>query len=260
MLELLFASFFVMLASLAGVISLWGWARGFIERNLHLLLSFAIGVCVVFAYQLAGEALGHGGVIAWLMWIVAGAVVISLVCALLPHGHKHGEHEHAHIDAHRMLVTDGIHNAGDGIFLAAAFAVSPVLGFASAISVFVHEFLQEIAEFFVLRDAGYGVRRALGLNFLVSSTILVGAAGGYFLLDTFAAMEGPLLGIATGGMLVVIFYDLLPHALRDVSRTRHYFEHLLSFLLGAMLMFLLVTTLSEPEVKVPADIAPGEAL
>ena len=75
-----------------------------------------------------------------------------------------------------------------------------------------------------------------------------------------AALKTNLADLEPGGMLVVIFYDLLPHALRDVSRTRHYFEHLLSFLLGAMLMFLLVTTLSEPEVKVPADIAPGEAL
>src|SRR3989344_4598964 len=102
MLELLAASLFVMCGSLAGVVSLWGSAGAFIERHLHTLLSFAIGVFLVFAYQLAGEALEHAGTAAGLLWIVGGALVVSLMCALLPHKHagKNERPEHAHLDAH----------------------------------------------------------------------------------------------------------------------------------------------------------------
>lgn len=231
----------VMLASLAGVLFA-GWrAAGFIAKHLDVLVSFSAGVFLVFAFGLATETVEHMGSLPHgLGWIFAGAVVVWLAVKLLPALHTHGHgHEHAHnhgLDPRRLMLSDALHNVADGVFLAAAFTAGPVFGFAAAISIFVHEFLQEMAEFFVLRDAGYSVRRALALNFAVSSTILVGAVGGYYLLDLFEMLEAPLLGLAAGGVLVVVLHDLIPHSVRESISTAHYARHVLAFVVGIALM------------------------
>ncbi|MHB1087019.1 MAG: ZIP family metal transporter [Minisyncoccota bacterium] len=100
----------------------------------------------------------------------------------------------------------------------------------------VHEMLQEISEFFVLREAGLSVRRALVMNFLASATILIGALGSYFLLERFESVEVPLLGLAVGSYLIVIFHDLIPHSLESARLDAHYMRHIVFFLVGAALM------------------------
>src|SRR3989344_8164659 len=131
----------VIIASLSGKLFVWRGAGTFIERNLHLMVSFAAGVFLVFAWQLSGEVFEHINIWPGLAWIVGGAVVITLVCKWLPHGHKELEdkhhHGHRHLDAHRMLISDSTHNAGDGILLAATFAVGPAFGFMATVSVFL---------------------------------------------------------------------------------------------------------------------------
>ncbi len=82
---------------------------------------------------------------------------------------------------------------------------------------------------------------------LTSSTILSGAIGGYFLLGTFEALEGPLLGIAAGGILVVVLHDLIPHSVRGAHTAAHYLKHVLWFLVGGLLMFGLTAVLPHAE-------------
>lgn len=243
MTDLLLASGLVMLASLGGVV-FTGWRFGaLLSRHLDFLVSFSAGVFVVFAFGLATETIEHTGSLAvGLGWIFAGAILIWLIVQFLPHlhthshGHDHGGDVHAHLDPRRLVISDAIHNVGDGIFLAATFAVAPAMGYAAAISVFVHEFLQEVAEFFVLRDGGYSVRKALIINFATASTVLLGAVGGYFLLDLFEVLEAPLLGIAAGGILVVVLHDLIPHSVRDSISPIHFAKHIICFVVGIMLM------------------------
>ncbi len=179
--------------------------------------------------------------VAGLLWIAGGVIAIALVCKLLPHGQHALEEErhddHPRLDAHRMLISDSIHNVGDCILLAATYSISPMVGFAATVSVFLHEVVQEIAEFFVLRDAGYSVRRALFLNFATSTTILIGAIGGYVVIELFETFEGPLLAVATGGVLSVVFYDLVPHSIRDARLKSTFAQHILWFLLGCILMY-----------------------
>ena len=127
--------------------------------------------------------------------------------------------------------------------IVAAFAASPLLGIASTVSILVHEVLQEISEFFVLRGAGLPVRTALMYNFLVSSTILIGSIGGYFLLEQFAAIEVPLLGLAAGSYLIVVFHDLIPHSFNSARERGHYGKHVMFFLTGIALMAIFVTFL-----------------
>jgi zinc and cadmium transporter len=231
-----------MLASLAGVLFIWKGVGTFIEKNLSLLVSFSAGVFLVVVFQLGQETLHHAQSAGqgWI-WILAGVLLITFIFRFLPdfHHHHDEQHDHTHsrIDARRIVISDAIHNLGDGILIAATFSISIPLGIATAISIFVHEFVQEVSEFFVLRQAGLSVNRALTVNFLASATILIGAVGGYFVLDSFSALEVPLLGIAAGSFLVVVLHDLIPDSVRHSHETKSYFKYIATFIIGIVLMF-----------------------
>lgn len=245
MTELLLASVSVMGASLAGVIAVWSRAGTFVEKNLGFLVSFSAGVFLVIAYHLATETLEHAESTALgLLYIFAGAVFLWVLSKLLPSAHVHsGVGGGATIDARRILLSDSIHNVGDGLLLAASFAVAPALGFATTVSIFIHELVQELSEFFVLRGAGYSTSKALLTNFLVSSTILIGAVLGFFLLESLDWLEAPLVGLAAGMLLVVLLHDLIPHSLRSSVGFRHGAAHLAWGSLGLVLMALVSAAL-----------------
>lgn len=257
----LLASLAVMAISLSGKLITWRGIGPVIERNLHFFVSFAAGVLLVVAYSLSQEIIEHAGSIsAGLPWIAIGAVVVLVAFRYVPHFHHHhdkGGHVHTKIDANRILASDAIHNIGDGVVIVVSFAVSPLVGIINTISIMVHEMLQEISEFFVLREAGMSVRTALTLNFIASSTILIGTFGAYFLLERFEALEIPLLGLAVGSYLVVVFHDLIPHSIGKSEGATHYTRHALFFVAGLALMVSIAYVLPHAEPEHPAETELG---
>ena len=244
MIEALLYAVLVMIASLAGVVSVWQRAGRVIERNLNLLVSFSAGVFLIIAYQLGREAVEHSETPGMgFVWIVVGMFAIWLLFKLLPSFHHHHDdgietHPHSRLDVRRIMTGDALHNIGDGILLAASFVVDSSLGILTALSIFVHELVQETSEFFVLRQAGYSTKKALILNFAISGTILLGALGGFFLLESVKMFEIHLLGLTSGAFLVVVLNDLIPHSIRVSKQKNLYSKHLLWFLAGVVLMFV----------------------
>lgn len=257
---LILSAFLVMAASLVGVIAVWRRAGHYIEDRLDLLVSFSAGVFLVFAYQVAHEAVERlGSVSSGLGWMFAGAAVVWLIFKLIPdsHEHSHAGHGHTPLDARRLLFTDAVHNIADGVFLAASYMVSVPLGIAATIGVVAHEMLQEISEFFVLRDAGYSTKGALYMNFLVSSGIMVGAVGGYYLLGIFEALEGPLLATVAGGIIVVVLHDLLPHSVREAGKHLHFVQHIVWFAVGISVMFAVTQFVSHAHEEAVSLVQEG---
>ena len=217
LLTTILAAVAVVLVSLASVLAAIFFVRPFIESRLQYLVSFSAGVFLVTAGALALEVF-H--VIDSLLYgtalILAGYVGAWVVHALLPETHHH--HDAAcprrHGGGRKLLIGDGLHNIADGFILVPAFVASPALGIAVTGSIMVHETLQEISKFFVLRSAGYSIKRAVFLCVLVSSTIVLGVILGYTLLQT-TALEGVLLAVSSGFLLHVVMHDLLP------SRRQH---------------------------------------
>lgn len=250
--QILIYSFVIMLASLIGVISIWKGIGHWIEKRLSLLVSFSAGVFSVITYELAVEALGHDdGIWYGLIWIIVGIVLLWVLFRYLPDFHHHHdssseEHTHDPIDARKILLSDGIHNIGDGILLTTSFLVSGTLGIITAISIFVHELVQEISQFFVLRQAGFSIGKSLKWNFIVSATILIGSVGTYLLLDAIEILEVPLLGLAAGSFIVVILQDLIPHSVRSSRVDSSYHKHILAFIIGGLIM--VATVLLSPHI------------
>ncbi len=242
LISILLSSLVVMIASLAGVALLWKGAGEFVEKNLKFLVSLSAGVFIVIAFQMVVETLEHStGAGQSVFWIFVGALCVFMVFKLLPsfhhHHNVHGEdHPHSRLDVRHIIVGDGIHNVADGVLLASSFALSPSLGVITTVSVFFHEVVQEISEFFVMRQAGYSTKKALVINFVVSSTILIGSVGAFLLLEQFKMLEVPLLGVSAGVFLLVVLFDLIPHSVRHSKERIHHVVHFFCFAIGMGLM------------------------
>ncbi len=236
-LEILIASFVIMLAALGGAISFWKIIGQKIERNLGILISFTAGIFIFVSYELGNEAIIHSKTTGiGFMWIIVGAVGIWLLFKLIPHFHEHGNKS---LDVRKILTGNAIHNIGDGVLLAAAFSVDLKLGIITTLSVFIHELVQETSIFFVLRKIGYTVKKAIFINFAVSGTILIGSIGSVILLSFFHALEAPLLGISAGVFLIIVLQDLIPHSIKESCRDRCFFSHILAFIIGILIMLLI---------------------
>lgn len=232
----------IMTMSLAGIIFVWKKLGKTLEKNLHYFVSFSAGVFLFVAYHLIEESLefsstaGLAGI-----FIVLGILAFYGLDKILPESHHHhteadGEHTHTNPGAKKMLIGDAIHNIGDGILLVPAFIISPALGFITALGILIHEFIQEVAEFFVLRQAGYTTKQALVRNFAVSSTILIGLVIG-FSLSQFNNLLGPIFGIAAGAFLYIIFVDLIPTLKPFYKKNKKTFAKLvICFFLGLALI------------------------
>jgi zinc and cadmium transporter len=127
------------------------------------------------------------------------------------HGHDH-KHEHARKKASGalVLVGDALHNALDGVLIAAAFLTDVHLGLVTAVAIMAHEIPQEVGNFAVLLHSGVSRRRALALNLLTSLTAVIGGVVGYFALGTALAVLPFALAVAAASLLYVAVADLIP--------------------------------------------------
>lgn len=239
----LLAALLVMFISLSGVLFSAVALQSWMQRNLTYLASFAGGVFLLVVYHLFEET-AHAGSFALASGAVlfGGALMFALQRLMPAHHHHETAHDHAHthIDGRRVLLSDAFHNIGDGLLLVAAFAVDVWVGFAAAIGIVLHELVQEISEFFILKEAGYSNAQALTRNFMTSATILIGIAVATFLAsaETIAIL---FAGIAAGGFVVILGVDLVPHAMHSIRRDGGAWRHGAAFVLGIALMFAVQT-------------------
>lgn len=235
-----------MLASLIGVIFTSNTLGSWMRERLTYLATFSGGVLIILAYHLLEESFHESGSIIIVAGsIVTGVTLFEILHRLLPHDdrhHHHGEyadHTHTPVDGRRVLVSDGVHNVTDGFLIVPAFLVDWKLGLAATLGIFFHELVQEISEFFILKEAGYSNKKALLLNLTASSTILIGVILA-LTIASFGTLLAILSGLAAGGFLSVIIRDLLPHAIQSAKAHRAWFPHIVAVILGLVLMTAIV--------------------
>lgn len=244
LLSVIVSGVLIMCASLIGVIFLQKTAQDFLNKRLPYLVSFSAGVFLLTAGALALEVFEMADSFFVAVGLIAvGYLLAWLLHYLLPETHHH--HDPACADSHKaarkIIVGDSIHNVADGIILVGAFAVSPALGVAVTVSVFIHEALQEVSEFFILKQGGFSTKKALGINFLVSSTIFVGIFLGYFALASHD-LEVWLLALSAGFFLHVVAHDLLPTPSKATT-VKNFLIHLVLVIVGAVFMGLIALAL-----------------
>lgn len=243
MLEIIVAAAGIMTASLVGVLFIHKTASKFLENKLSLLVAFSTGVFLVTATLLAVEVFHIiDSYFEAVLFILLGYGFAAALQYLLPESHHHhGEECLNKSSAKKVIVGDAIHNVTDGIILVPAFMVSTGLGITVALSIFIHEILQEISEFFVLRRAGYSAKKALLVNFAVSSTVLIGVLIAWFSLSS-EFLEGVLLAVSSGFFIHVLIHDLLPHTKQAGGQFKN---AMFALVLGVLLMLGVNAALGE---------------
>jgi zinc and cadmium transporter len=162
--------------------------------------------------------------------LIAGIALFFVLEKFLLWRHCHDDHcgEHTVADVHHaharqkasgslVLVGDALHNALDGVLIAAAFLTDTHLGIVTALAIMAHEIPQEIGIFAVLLNSGVARARALVLNLLTSLTAVIGGVIGYFALESSLAALPFALAVAASSLLYVAVADLIPGLHRRID-------------------------------------------
>jgi zinc and cadmium transporter len=124
--------------------------------------------------------------------------------------HSHHHHGIAKSAGALIIVGDGIHNFVDGVLIAAAFLTDVQLGIVTSLAVAAHEIPQEVGDFAILLQSGYGKGKALFYNILASLTTVVGGVLAYFSLADLHASLPYFLALAASSFIYIAVADLIP--------------------------------------------------
>jgi len=127
-------------------------------------------------------------------------------------GHTHPGHSHgrAHASGVLVLVGDSVHNALDGVLIAAAFLTSVSLGLVTTLAVGAHEIPHRVGDFAILVQSGMSRPRALVLNLATGLASVIGAIGAYYGLRQALQVLPYALAFATAGFLYIAVAGLIP--------------------------------------------------
>ena len=138
------------------------------------------------------------------------------------HGHQaHGgaharDHEHAHDHGRAaasgvlVIIGDSVHNALDGVLIAAAFLTSFPLGLLTTFAVAAHEIPHRVGDFAILVHSGMSRGRALVMNMATGLTSIVGGVAAYFGLQRAIGALPYALALAAAGFLYIAVAGLIP--------------------------------------------------
>lgn len=156
-------------------------------------------------------------------------------------GHGHG-HSHGHASAKSagalIILGDSIHNFVDGILIAAAFLTDVKLGIVTSLAVAAHEIPQEVGDFAILLDSGYGKSKALFYNVLSSLTTVIGGVLAYFSLEDLHETLPYFLSLAASSFIYIAVADLIP-SLHKKTDMKASLEQIALIAAGVLLICLL---------------------
>ena len=228
-------------------------------NSVERWVAFAVGAMLAVVFlDILPHALSDGVQPASLMgWVLGGVLFFFFLEKLVIWRHSHGDlqpkvegahdHSHHHHGHHHgddrgrsglmVLIGDSLHNATDGVVIAAAFLADFKLGVVTSLAIIAHEVPQEVSDFFVLLHSGYSRKKAFVYNLLSSLAMVVGGVVAYFALESAQAYVTPVLAFAAASMLYVAVADLIPTLHRRFS-IKDTFQQMLMIGLGVATVVL----------------------
>jgi len=153
------------------------------------------------------------------MWVLGGIILFFILEKIILWRTCHDENceRQNHAAAPMIIIGDAIHNAIDGVVIAASFLTSVELGIFVTISVLLHEIPQELGDFGILLKSGYSRKKALLYNMLSGSSAILAGIAAYFLLDYMEAIIPYTIAIAAASFLYVALADLIPEMHKETK-------------------------------------------
>jgi zinc and cadmium transporter len=214
-----------------------------LEKVLLFLVSFSAGALFGDAFiHLLPEAVAVNGFsIIVSLSLLSGIIFFFILEKFVHWRHCHvptSEH-HPHPVAFMNMVGDGVHHFIDGLLIGGSYIAAIPVGVATTIAVFFHEIPQKMGDFGILLHAGYSKKKALLLNFVFSSTSIIGALVALFIGGYSERITSILIPFAAGGFIYIAGSDLIPeiHKETDPSKSA---AQLTAFIAGIIVMILLL--------------------
>lgn len=207
---------------------------------------FAGGALLAAVFlDLLKEGIEVGSVDTVLLAALIGMVLFFLAEGFLHWFHHHHEHEGEKGDPKKWLIIvgDTLHNALDGVAIAASFLISVPTGIVTTIAVAAHEIPQEIGDFGLLLSKGMKRRNVLLVNLMSALATVVFAVVTYILGSEEQLPVGVLLGLSAGFLLYIAASDIIP-TIHETRRKKRVFDIQALLLIAGVLIVGLVTTIS----------------
>ena len=232
----------VSLISLVGILTL-SLNPERLKKMLLYMVSFAVGGLFGDAFlHLLPEAAQKIGVNMTMSFLILTGIILFFILEKFlrwQHCHVPTSTEHRHPVVALNLIGDAVHNALDGMIIAASFLASPAIGFATTLAVIFHEIPQEIGDFGILVHGGLSVRKALGYNLLSALSAFAGAALIFILGPQMQNSLVYILPLTAGGFLYIAGSDLIPELHQHDTHPAASLGQLACILLGIAVMALL---------------------
>jgi len=236
LLNILIACFLISICVWVAVLFLF-FKKETLSKITMFLVSFSAGALIGGAFlHLLPEA-SEGMEAEKLFFVVLSAFVgFFLIEKLFHWRHCHKENCEVHSLGYMNLVGDSLHNFIDGLVIASVFMVDFKLGIITTLAIALHEVPQEIGDFGVLIHAGFNKVKALVLNYIVATTVILGGVVGYFASFYIEDVMPYLLPIAAGGFIYIASSDLMPE-IREETNLKKSIISFGIFLLGIIFMY-----------------------
>ncbi|MGE3279321.1 MAG: ZIP family metal transporter [Candidatus Altimarinota bacterium] len=244
------SAFLVSLISFVGVITL-SFKRQWLHKILFFIISLAAGALLGDAFiHLLPEIVEESGEFSVQISLLVLLGILSFLVlekfVLWHHHHEietpedHAQHQHHHQHSLGIMnmIGGALHDFLDGMVIAASFLVSPLVGVSTTIAVILHEIPQEIGDFGVFIHSGFGVRKALLINFFSGLLGLVGAGVVLLLNEQSEVMAQYLIPFTAGAFIYIAGSDLIPELKKEKVPLNSVIQ-LFSLILGIVIMYAL---------------------
>ncbi len=235
----LIATIIVSLISLVGAITLL-FSKKKLDKIILGLVGLSAGTLMGGAFlHLIPESIELSNYYTVAYSLLIGFILFFILERLLHWRHCHENNCKVHTVSYMNLVGDSIHNFLDGIIISASFVTDFALGISTTIAVIMHEIPQEMGDFGVLIHGGFSKKKAILMNFFVSTISIIGAIFGFFLINKISFIESNLLAFAAAGFIYIALSDLIPEIHREVNINKAIFS-IVMFIIGILIMAFLI--------------------
>ncbi len=203
---------------------------------------FAAGALLAAVFlDLLKEGIHEASADTVLISVLVGILVFFYAERFLHWFHHHHQHKGTQDPTTGLIVVgDILHNAVDGVAIAAAFLVSVPTGIVTTIAVAAHEIPQEIGDFGLLLHKGMSRQKVLIVNVLSALATTAAALVTFWLGSADNLPLGVLLGVSAGFLLYIAMSDIIPELHERAPKKRLFGWQPLLLLLGVLVVGLAI--------------------
>ncbi|MCA9346437.1 ZIP family metal transporter [Candidatus Saccharibacteria bacterium] len=252
MLNVIFYSLIGGVFSLVGGIALLG--RGDSAYKLAgYVTPFAAGVLLSAAFlDTLPEALSeHGDMKFILKMVLFGILIFFLLERFLRWFHHHHEHGVESSKNSLIIIGDTLHNAIDGVAIAAGFLISTPTGIITTIAVAAHEIPQEVGDFGLLLKNGMAKGKVLLVNLISAVATTVTAVITYAVGSHESFPVAPLLAITTGFFIYIASSDIIPEIHEGITKGK--FDIRPWLLIFGVILMMVITPIADSYISGHGD-------